>query len=241
MSKEGKKIGLEELAECNGADRKPAHIAYDGRVTDVSQSRLWEGGVHMKRHQAGADLTVAMQAAPHGPEVLQHFPEVGVLKSKKPSERPMPRVVSNLLRRFPVLRRHLHPSVVHFPTAFMFAAPLFNILYLITGIRSFEITALHCMGAGILFTPLAILTGLFTWWLNYLAKPMRPVTIKIRLSLVLMAASVIAFVWRMAVPGLLSSLGVADVIYFSLVLSFIPLVTIIGWFGGIMTFPIERG
>ena len=91
----------------------------------------------------------------------------------------------------------------------------------------------------ILFTPLAILTGWFTWWLNYLARPMRPVTIKVRFSALLMAASVGAFIWRIMVPDVLVTLKGFGLLYFVLVLSFIPIVTIIGWFGAQMTFPLK--
>ncbi len=231
---------LEKLADHNGKGDNPAYIAHRGKVYDVDQSEFWAGGVHMKRHRAGTDLTTAMEAAPHGPEVLERVPQVGTLSSEKRPERPMPEALSNLLDRFPILRRHPHPSVVHFPIVFMLSAPLFTVLYLITGFKSFEITGLHCLGAGILLTPLAILTGFFTWWLNYLAKPMRSVTIKIGLSFVLMAVSVVAFVWRLAVPDLLSSLRGPAIIYLVLLLSLIPLVFIVGWLGGLMTFPIER-
>jgi len=241
MNLSDKKIAPEKLAEHNGKGDKPAYVAYKGSVYDVDQSELWVKGVHMKRHQAGKDLTAAMEAAPHGPEVLERVPQVGTLSAEKRAEPPMPKALSNLLGRFPILRRHPHPSVVHFPIVFMVCAPLFTMLYLITGIKSFEITGLHCLGAGILFTPIAIFTGFFTWWLNYLAEPMRSVTIKIRLSFVLMAVSVVVFVWRLAVPDLLSSLGGATIIYLVLLLSLIPLVFIIGWLGGLMTFPIERG
>jgi uncharacterized membrane protein len=149
----------------------------------------------------------------------------------------MPKFLSRLLARYPILSRHPHPMVVHFPIVFMFAATLFNLLYLITGIKSFEVTALHCLGGGILFTPLAILTGWFTWWLNYLARPMRPVTIKIRFSILLMVASVGAFIWRILDPGILLSFTGRSIFYSLLILSLIPIVTVIGWFGATLTFP----
>jgi predicted heme/steroid binding protein/uncharacterized membrane protein len=227
------------LSGFNGKDGKPAYIVHQGRVFDVSQSKFWKTGIHMKRHQAGSDLTAEIEAAPHGLEVLDRYPQVGVVKKEEVSERPMPKFLSGLLKSYPLLRRHPHPMLVHFPIVFMFAAPLFNLLYLITGITSFEITALHCLGGGILFTPLAILTGWFTWWLNYLARPMRPVTIKVRFSALLMAASVGVFIWRIMVPDVLVTLKGFGLLYFVLVLSFIPIVTIIGWFGAQMTFPLK--
>jgi predicted heme/steroid binding protein/uncharacterized membrane protein len=234
-----KELDIEALSQFNGKDGKPAYIVYRGRVIDVSQSKLWKAGIHMKRHQAGNDLTGDVEAAPHGAEVLDRYPQVGVLKTEEVSERPMPKFLSGLLVRYPILRRHPHPMLVHFPVVFMYAAPLFNLLYLITGIPSFEVTSLHCLGGGILFTPLAILTGWFTWWLNYLAKPMRPVTIKIRFSILLMAVSISAFIWRIWDPGILISFTGRDIFYFLLILSLVPIVTVIGWFGAKMTFPLE--
>jgi predicted heme/steroid binding protein/uncharacterized membrane protein len=227
------------LSGFNGKDGKSVYIVYQGRVFDVSQSRLWKTGIHMKRHQAGTDLTADIEAAPHGLEVLDRYPQVGVVKKEEVPERPMPKFLSQLLIRYPLVRRHPHPMLVHFPIVFMFAAALFNLLYLITGIASFEITALHCLGGGILFTPLAILTGWFTWWLNYLARPMRPITIKIRFSILLMAVSISTFIWRIWDPGILISFTGRDIFYFLLILSLVPIVTVIGWFGAKMTFPLE--
>jgi uncharacterized membrane protein len=152
----------------------------------------------------------------------------------------MPEYLSHLLQRFPILRRHPHPMTVHFPIVFMIATTCFNLLYLLTGVCSFETTALHCLGAGVLFTPLVILTGLFTWWLNYMAKPIRPVIIKLTVSLLLFIVSLVAFTWRMADAAVLSVFGVRSVIYFLLILSLTPLVGIIGWYGAQLTFPVEK-
>jgi uncharacterized membrane protein len=129
---------------------------------------------------------------------------------------------------------------VHFPIVFMIATTCFNLLYLLTGISSLEVTALHCLGAGVLFTPVVILTGLFTWWLNYLAKPIRPVIIKLTVSLLLFVVSMVAFTWRVGDPAVLKVFGLRSVIYFLLILSLTPLVGIIGWFGAQLTFPVEK-
>lgn len=69
------------LAAFNGSNGSPMYVAYQGKVYDVSRSRLWKDGVHQKRHGAGEDLSDDMGSAPHKPDVLLRFPQVGVLKT----------------------------------------------------------------------------------------------------------------------------------------------------------------
>ncbi|MGB7918625.1 MAG: cytochrome b5 domain-containing protein, partial [Desulfobacterales bacterium] len=127
------------LAENNGQDGKKILIAYEGKVYDVSGSKMWKGGLHMRRHNAGTDLTTDIQAAPHGTEVLERYPQVGVVKKEEEVvERKMPRIVAWLLETNPFFRRHPHPMTVHFPIVFFLANPFFNVLYIITGNKSFE-------------------------------------------------------------------------------------------------------
>ena len=94
-------------------------------------------------------------------------------------------------------------------------------------------------GAGVLFIPIGIVTGFFTWWLNYLAKPSKGIKIKIYCSLILLAAALIAFIWRLASPEVLISFSGSSLIYLVLIFSLPTLVSIIGWYGAKMTFPIE--
>jgi uncharacterized membrane protein len=115
----------------------------------------------------------------------------------------MPAWLAGLLEKFPFLWRHPHPMVVHFPIVFMYSATFFEILSMITAEKSFEMTAFYCLAGGILFTPLAMITGWFTWWLNYMAKPMGPVTIKKRLSWLLLVIAVAAFAWRFCVTDIM--------------------------------------
>ena len=230
-----------ELEKYDGKDGRPIYSAYKGNVYDVTNSKLWKNGMHMKRHHAGEDLTADIQGAPHEPDVLERYPQVGTLKEEAIADEPeMPRFLARLLEKQPFLRRHPHPMTVHFPIVFTFSTSVFNILYLMTGIKSLEVTALHCLAGGILFTAVGIATGVYTWWLNYLAKPMRPVKIKIPLTLCLLATQIILFVWRISDPNVLDSIQGASILYLLLVLAMIPMITVIGWFGASMTFPIEH-
>jgi predicted heme/steroid binding protein/uncharacterized membrane protein len=233
---------IAELENYDGNNGKPVYVAYKGKVYDISDSKLWRNGLHMKRHHAGQDMTADIQGAPHEPDVLERFPQVGTLKkeSAEVAEIEIPRPLAWLLERVPMLRRHPHPMTVHFPIVFAFSTTIFNILYLITGIKSLETTALHSLGAGILFTVVAIFTGLYTWWLNYMAKPMTAAKVKIPLSLTLLVIQIIVFIWRMNVPQIMDSIRGVNVIYLLLVVSLFPVVVVIGWFGAHLTFPVEK-
>lgn len=235
-----KDIHTEELSQNDGKEGRPAYIVHRNDVIDVSDSRLWKGGLHMKRHHAGRDLTADIQAAPHGTEMLERYPTIGKYQPTTATRRERPALLFKLLGRFPFLRRHPHPMTVHFPIVFMISTTVFSLLYLVTGIRGFEQTAYHCLGGGVLFSVVAILTGLYTWWLNYLSKPLIAITIKRRVSLGMLFVGIVAFIWRSVNPDILDSLTGESIAYLILILSFFPMVSIIGWFGAQLTFPVEE-
>lgn len=69
----------DSLAKFDGKDGRPAYVAYQGKVHDVTGSLMWEGGDHEGEHFAGTDLTAEMDDAPHFPDELDAFPVVGTL------------------------------------------------------------------------------------------------------------------------------------------------------------------
>jgi predicted heme/steroid binding protein len=75
-----RKFTSKELEEYNGKNGKPAYIAYQGKVYDISDSDLWRDGEHMGMHQTGKDLTEELELAPHGEEVLEKVKLVGMLE-----------------------------------------------------------------------------------------------------------------------------------------------------------------
>ena len=234
-----KEFTQEELATYDGKDGKPVYIAHKGKIYDVTESKMWRGGRHMKRHDAGTDLTADIQAAPHDADLLERYPQVGVLVKEEQPTRPMPGWLAWLLEANPFIRRHPHPMTVHFPIVFMLSNPFFNLLFWVTGNRDFETTAFHCLGGGILFMVVAMATGFFTWWYNYMAKMMKPVAVKIPLSIVTLIIAIVLFIWRWNAPDVMINLQGINILYLLSSLSFIPLIGIIGWYGATMTFPIE--
>ena len=69
----------EQLAQCDGLEGRPACFAYQGKIYDASKSPMWKQGQHLKRHDAGGDLTQALDQAPHGEDRVMRLPAVGSL------------------------------------------------------------------------------------------------------------------------------------------------------------------
>lgn len=74
----------DELALYDGKEGRPAYFAFEGKIYDATQSRLWKLGVHFGRHNAGFDLTEALKLAPHDQEKVSAMREVGLLVAAGP-------------------------------------------------------------------------------------------------------------------------------------------------------------
>jgi len=230
-----KEFTAEELTSFNGKDGRPVFIAFQGKVFDVTKSPLWAKGLHMNRHPSGKDLAGEISAAPHGTEVLERYPQVGVLKQGASQEfKHLPPILQNLLQKIPMARRHPHPMVVHFPIALLMVSSLFALLYLIFKNPSFDITSLYLLILGAIASPFAMATGLFTWWVNYRLKVTYLVKRKIQLSILLLIFEIILLLWRSFQSQ------ISHPIYFVLIVLLTPIVSLLGYYGGQMTFPMEK-
>jgi predicted heme/steroid binding protein len=235
-----RKFTSDELAEHNGADGKPVYVAVDGKVYDVTGSKLWKTGTHMNRHACGRDLSADLGAAPHGKEVLEReaVKEVGDLIEEEMKEH-IPEFLSALFGRFPILRRHPHPMMIHFPMAYLIAGALFITLDLLGAgkVAPFAQMALAMLVLAALFTPLAIITGLVTWWVNYALRPIRQVKRKIQLAVLLGFMEIVCLILKLA--GLSTS-GLGAGIYGALMILFVPVVVLLGYYGGHLVMPYEK-
>ncbi len=229
------------LAANDGKEGRPAYICQGDRVIDVSASPLWAGGTHMGRHGAGKDLTVDIESAPHGLEVLDRYPQVGrLIRRPGPVDTHLPRSLSVFLSRHPFFKRHPHPATVHFPIVLSLCTTFFAILYALTGSHSFDQSSFHCLVGALFFTALAMITGLLTWWINYMARPMTAVTIKQILSMFMLVVLTVLFVWRIVSPDPMAALGGTGLLYFVLSLSVGPASVVTSYYGATLTFPLEK-
>jgi uncharacterized membrane protein len=124
--------------------------------------------------------------------------------------------------------------IVHYPLAFLMASSLFILLYLIFKNASFEITSFYLLILGTIASPFAMATGLLTWWINYRLKLTLFVKRKIQFSILLLILEVVLISWRSFQSQIFNPL------YFILVILLTPIVSILGYYGGQMTFPVEK-
>ena len=68
-----------QLALRNGQDKPDIWVAFDGKIYDMTQSKLWRNGKHYE-HWAGQDLTSELADAPHSAQVFEKFTPIGFLK-----------------------------------------------------------------------------------------------------------------------------------------------------------------
>ncbi|MFY0594199.1 cytochrome b5 domain-containing protein [Roseivirga sp.] len=68
-----------QLALRNGQDKEEIWVAYQGKIYDVTTSKLWRNGQHYE-HWAGQDLTNELPDAPHTETVFKKFKVIGELR-----------------------------------------------------------------------------------------------------------------------------------------------------------------
>ena len=227
MDVDEKRLTPSELKKYDGADGMPIYVAYEGRIYDVTESRLWTGGRHMGIHQAGNDLTKSIEDAPHDRETLQMFPVVGTLIPEEAPQATLAQRVASL---------HPHSVVVHFPIALSTVVPLFSVLYIVTGANQFEAASYYLLLLASLSAPVGGLSGVFSWTVSYGGKRSTNFRRKIGLSVALSAISLALSVWRTLVPDILLSRGGLSYVYVLMQLVLAIVAGALGHIGGMIVF-----
>jgi len=234
-----RRFTTEELEKFDGKEGRAAYIAYRGKVYDVTGSKLWRNGVHLRAHHAGEDLTANMIAAPHDADVMERFEAVGVLIEQ---DEPGSDVLTPPWWAQFSLDHHLHPIAVHFPTALGAVAPLFAILSLFytANLRVYETlqwVAFSNLVVCALFSIPAVITGIVSWYFNYSAVMTPIYRVKWGGSIVLLVISTSALAVRFGWMEGLEPAGIAFWVYMVLLVLHAPVVAVLGHYGGKITFP----
>jgi len=82
-----------ELQQFDGKEGRPLYIVFNGKIYDLSRSRLWVQGKHMGVHTRDENLAETIKAAPHGEDILERFPIIGELKEEPQVTPPLEAVI----------------------------------------------------------------------------------------------------------------------------------------------------
>ncbi|HBJ1652081.1 cytochrome b5 domain-containing protein [Clostridium botulinum] len=78
--REQREFTLEELAQYDGSNGKPAYVAIEGIVYELSEKAVWANGTHFGL-TASKDLTEQFKSCHGAPKFLSTLPKVGILKA----------------------------------------------------------------------------------------------------------------------------------------------------------------
>lgn len=217
----------QELKGFDGKGARRAYIAHNGKVYDVSGSPMWSEGAHFGQHFSGNDLSGELTNAPHGEEVFSNFHIVGELTTEA-------HLGQGLLLK--VEKLHPHPISVHFATAYPMAFALLAILGLFTGIESFDIASFYVLVLGFISAAFSTLSGISSWKITYLGKWDRTFIMKFIFTAALMVIITACLAWRILDPDILMGRAALSYVYISLAASLVPIVVILGHYGGKIVF-----
>ena len=219
------KVKKEELQNFDGKDGRKSYVSYEGKIYDVTDSKLWKNGKHAGKHFAGMDLSEALKVAPHGAEVLERFAHVGEIETIKetkehPQEATFKDTVRALYRIF-----HPHPMFIHFPMGLINFAVIMQIIYYFTGYPSFSTAGFYAIATAVVFLVPTIVSGFVSWWVNYNLTKNKIFMIKISFSFILLIMCITEFF-----VGLNN--GEEGIFYNVMLFLNVPVLTVIGFNGG---------
>ncbi|HEX9025309.1 MAG TPA: cytochrome b5 domain-containing protein [Clostridium sp.] len=90
--REQKEFTLEELSQYDGSSGKPAYVAIEGIVYDLSKVSAWAGGTHFGL-TAGEDLTEQFNSCHGMIKILKNIPKVGIIIEKNSTQQAISREV----------------------------------------------------------------------------------------------------------------------------------------------------
>lgn len=220
-----------ELREYNGQEGKPAYIAYKGRVYDVTSSKLWKNGSHFKKHFAGSDLTSELANAPHSDEVFENFPCVGefVAISHTADETKKERY-----RKW-YAAYHPHPMIIHFPIALHYFSAGADVLFLANPSPEYEAAVFLSLLIATIMGFVALITGIFSWWVNYDFSKSKAFVIKLIGAIFTLVVGLIPISQKIMNPDVPFSQGIDGFIYHSIIFITVISITIVAYYGGKIT------
>jgi len=221
----------DELQHFNGKDGKKSYVSYQGKVYDVTNSRLWKNGKHVNRHEAGMDLTEAMDVAPHSMDVLERFEHVDTIEGfRLKQERGRKAVIKKLYQMF-----HPHPMLIHFPMGLLGFTVIMQLIFLFTKDTSFEKASFYSLITAVVFMLPTMFSGILSWWVNYEFAITKIFMYKLWFSIILFIMGCVEISIRFAVPDISGGIAGINIFYNFMLFANIPVLAVIGFNGGKLT------
>ncbi|MBN1928170.1 MAG: hypothetical protein JW764_01305 [Chlorobiaceae bacterium] len=126
----------------------------------------------------------------------------------------------------------LHPVAAHFSNGLIPVAVLYLLLTLYEESPFFEHTVIHLLVIALLAVPFSFYSGLREWKTKYKGAKVPVFQKKIRLSILLLVAGVLAATIRIAVPDVMQQGGLLAWIYEASLIIMLPTVVMLGHHGG---------
>lgn len=126
----------------------------------------------------------------------------------------------------------LHAIAAHFSNGLIPVAVLFLLLTLPTGNPFFEHTVEHLIVISLMAIPVSFFSGLHDWKTKYRGAKTPVFLKKIRLSILLFALAVATVTVRISIPDIMYYNTWLHWVYIVLLLSMLPVVTLLGHYGG---------
>lgn len=253
---------LEELSRYDGKDGRPAYVGYNGSVYDVSSSDMWKDGEHVGGHMAGLDLTDAMADAPHGDGVFKKFKVVGKLElgESGTASNEQNSYENKIATKKPQLKQtiakeqisskekwrewyqiyHPHPMMAHFPIVLHFFAAAMDVAFFFSPVEKFEQAAYYAFFSATLLGLLAMITGTLSWWVNYNFNMIRPLVIKLYVSILTLILGCMGIYLHIIDPMVAYKSTSASFFYHFSILITVPAVVVLGYYGGKLSWNRKR-
>ena len=219
---------LEKLKQYNGQNKQKAYVAYQGNVYDVTSSPLWKNGIHKKIHEAGLDLTDAMENAPHAEEVFADFDIVDTLDKND-------KYKIDWVKYY--YKYHPHPMLVHFPIALYLFASGLDLIFLFHHKSSFATAVFYTFFVATIMGVLAMLSGLLSWRINYQLVFSHIFIIKLSFSVITLLLGIVGIIIYLDNPDVVYLATLRGILYHGIIFLTGITVIVLAYYGGKITWP----
>jgi len=135
---------------------------------------------------------------------------------------------------------HPHPMFVHFPIALHFFASGLDVIFFFYPKSSFATAIFYTFLVATVTGAIAMVPGIFSWWLNYKLAFTYIFIVKLTLSIVTLLLGFIAIFIYLNDPEVVYTLSLSSVVYHGIVFFTMITVAIVSYYGAKLTWPKRR-